>query len=304
MTPQGLTRLRIADLIVELPADLDLPDVGILEEHLRPFAWAGQGEAEVVVVQHLEPARPEVSEPQASACGGFGPADRIHAPRATFRVDVTRVMGRPGGEERSVLPYLCTEESSRLLVAGPLPDTMAVVSAVHLGLAHHLPRRGGLLLHASAVRASGWSFVFPGPTEAGKTTAAQGFHGGTVLTDERCAVRQVGDRWLAFPVPMWGGKYAPVPAAVVPLAMVVVVRKNAALAATPLSRAVAVSRIAPGIVHNSYDVVRAGRVLGVLAELATEVPVVELAYGLGDSFAEVLAGRLHGVRTAAGVGGN
>ncbi len=282
MTPKGLSRLRIADLVVEIPEDLGLPDAGTLEEHLRPFAWEGEGRADVVV----------------EAAAGTG------ASAGTFSVDVTRVFARPGGEERSVLPYLCTEERSRLRVAGPLPDTMAVVSAVHVGLAHRLPACGGLLLHASAVRAAGWAFVFPGPAETGKTTAARGFRGGTVLTDERCAVRRARDRWMAYPVPMWGGKYAPVASDVVPLAMVVVVRKNAALAATPMSGAAAISRVAPGIVHNSYDMVRAGRVLGVLTELATEVPVVELAYGLGDSFVEVLAGRLHAGRSAAGAGGN
>jgi hypothetical protein len=182
MTPQGLTRLRIADLVVEIPGDLELPDAGILEEHLRPFAWEGEGEAEVVVEgacrTRVGVSLRVVGEPRSAGRlrsgrpGASAPASPNRS--CSFQVDLMRFIGRPGGEERSVLPYRCTEEPSRLRVAGPLPDTMAVVSAVHMGLAHRLPARGGLLLHASAVRTAGWAFVFPGPAETGKSTAAKG----------------------------------------------------------------------------------------------------------------------------------
>jgi hypothetical protein len=60
---------------------------------------------------------------------------------------------------------------------------MAVVSAVHLGLAHRLPALGGLLLHASAVRAAGWAFVFPGPTETGKTIVRLEYPGRVIWLD-------------------------------------------------------------------------------------------------------------------------
>ena len=102
--------------------------------------------------------------------------------------------------------------------------------------------------------------------------------------------------WAAYPVPMWGGKYAPVAPDVVPLAMVVAVRKNAPLAASVMTATAGMGVLARAVVHNHYDGMRADSVLGVLARLATEVPVVELSYGLGESFADVLIGRAGTVR--------
>ncbi|MBI5486675.1 MAG: hypothetical protein HY905_05040 [Deltaproteobacteria bacterium] len=343
MTPQGLHRLRIADLVVELPADLELPDEAVLEANLRPFvAVSGpeEGAADIVV-----------------DCAA-GPVDERELPQGAFRVDVNRVgataaddpivktywlwegEGAEGGEDRLTAETLRTlretlrkpgkkSEAPKIHVRGALKTALEVVAGIHLGLAHLLPKRDGLLLHASAVRAADSAFVFAGPAESGKSTAASGFSGGTVLADERVAVRapspqppfrpefagspfpvpcspvsrpdpppvpSIRSSWLAYPVPMWGGKYSPVVADVVPLAMVVVVRKGAPLAASVLPAAAGMSRLARAVVHNHYDGARADWVLGILARLATEVPVVELSYGLGESFADVLVGRLDAAR--------
>jgi len=284
-TPRGLTRLRIADLIVRLPGDLDLPDADVLETHLRPFAWEGEGAADVVVERVALPP------------------DEASLPPGSFRIDVNRLPGRPV-DDPSVRPHWLTERDRSMLVRGACRTALEAIAAAHLGLAHALPARDGLMLHASAVNAAGWAFVFPGVAEAGKSTAASRFAGGTILTDERCAVRRVDGRWTAYPVPMWGGKYKPVSSKPVPLAMLVVVRKNAPLAVRTLPTSTAIGRLAPAIVHNHYDGMKAERVLGALAQLATEVPVVELAYAPGDSFTEVLLSQAPAVVSSGAFGGN
>ncbi|MBI5498913.1 MAG: hypothetical protein HY907_01610 [Deltaproteobacteria bacterium] len=321
MTPQGLGRLRVADLVVELPADLELPDAAVLEANLRPFAVGERAGA--------DPEEGAADEADIVVGRAAASLDGAALPKGAFRVDVNRVDARPV-EDPIVKPFWIwegaegredaetdrtTAEALRALrgtrrepgrkpvattihVRGALRTSLEVIAGIHLGLAHLLPKRDGLLLHASAVRAAGNAFVFAGPAESGKSTAAGGFSGGTVLADERVAVRSMQctspaptHGWRAYPVPMWGGKYQPVAADVVPLAMVVVVRKNAPLAASVLPAPAGMSRLARAVVHNHYDGARADAVLGTLARLATEVPVVELSYGLGEPFADVLVER-------------
>jgi hypothetical protein len=285
MTLHGLTRLRIADLVIELPADLSVSDPEVLAANLGPFVDSSTAPPDIVVES------------------GALPLGVVPSTADSFRVDVNRIQGLDI-DHPTVKPYWLTETSSGIRVRGALKNALEVVAGIHLGLAHLLPKRDGLLLHASAARAAGWAFVFAGPAESGKSTAANRFDGGRVLADERVAVRRAQNRWSAYPVPMWGGKYQPVSADVVPLAMLVVVRKNAPLAASALPATSGLTRLAPAVVHNHYDGARADRVLGALAALATEVPVVELAWGLGDSFAETLLGRVPRAQDARAAGGS
>lgn len=268
MTPEGLTRLKIGGLVVQLPVDLDVADPDLLERQLRPFAWKGLGRPDVVV-DHL-------------------PAEgRFQPPAGAFRVDVHRFIG---GESNNpaIVPFWLMETSGEITVRGRLDRTLAVIGAVHLGMAHLLPSRDGLLLHASAVQAAGWGFVFPGPSGTGKSTAARSFRGGTVLSDEKCVVRRVRGGWRVHPVPMWSWHYPPLPLKTCRLAMAVMVRKGGPVAVAAMAPTMAMAGIAPAVVHHHYDAARAGRVLDILARLVADVPVIDLAYGLGDEFAERL----------------
>ncbi len=276
-------RLRIGGLAISLPPALAVTDAANLAAHIGPFAVADSGPPDVVVLSDLDPS-----------------AD---FPAGSFRIEVNRVLGGPDGDGdgRSVKPYDLAFANGGIAVRGPLDDAIGVVSAIHLGLAHLLPRRGGLMLHASAVRAAGVGFVFPGASGSGKTTAAEGFHGGEMLADERCIVRPEGagwggaststmgqGRWLLHAAPMWGGKYGPVVPAAVPLAAVVLVRKDAPLGVEVVPAAAAMTRLAPGVVQNRYDAAAAEAVLAVLAGLVAAVPVIEVSFRPGDRFSDVL----------------
>lgn len=65
-------------------------------------------------------------------------------------------------------------------------------------------KRGGLLLHASAVADGNRSFVFCGPSESGKTTIARLLQKRDILTDETTAVVKRGNRYYAYATPFFG----------------------------------------------------------------------------------------------------
>jgi hypothetical protein len=79
-----------------------------------------------------------------------------------------------------------------------------------------------------------------------------------------------------------------------PLAMVVLVRKRGPVSVRALAPAEAIGRLAPAVFHHRPDRAFSEGILEALAGLAGDVPVVELAYDLGDSFADVLVARLAG----------
>jgi len=80
----------------------------------------------------------------------------------------------------------------------------ALQSALRAATGLLLARRGGLLLHASAVVSGERAFLFPGPSGAGKTTIARLAGQRSVLSDEIAAVfPHAGGYGTAF-TPFWG----------------------------------------------------------------------------------------------------
>ena len=65
-------------------------------------------------------------------------------------------------------------------------------------------KRGGLLLHASAIADKTRSYVFCGPSESGKTTIARLLYKKDVLTDETTAIVNNHDRYYAYSTPFFG----------------------------------------------------------------------------------------------------
>lgn len=87
-----------------------------------------------------------------------------------------------------------------------------VVSNYNLGIADltrtlfsmAIVKKGGLLLHASAIADGNISFVFCGPSESGKTTIARLLQKKDVLTDETTAIVNKGNRYYAYATPFFG----------------------------------------------------------------------------------------------------
>jgi hypothetical protein len=79
-------------------------------------------------------------------------------------------------------------------------------------LARHLLRRGGLLVHASAVERGGGAWIFPGPSGSGKTTIATHLQG-RILCDEAIALIFEDGRVNVHATPYWQARPARAPAA-------------------------------------------------------------------------------------------
>lgn len=281
MIPGRLGRLQVGGLIIELPTDPGVAEPEAVERYLRPFATDRDGPPDICLVHRAveDQARDSVSPETSVVTRRFiGVAPEWI--EIESRYDITP--GRDG-----------------LRVTGPLSTVIDLVGATHIGLAFALPQRSGLLLHASVAVAHGLAFVFPGPSETGKSTAVRGFAGGRVLCDERCLVRRTGDGWIVAAVPMAKEEYSFGRSESVPLGMLVFVAKGAPLAVTTLSPLAAVSRLTAGVVHRRYDAAGAARMIDVQAALVASVPCVELSYRPGEAFGAELVGRIRPEGAAA-----
>ena len=67
---------------------------------------------------------------------------------------------------------------------------------------------GGLLLHASCIVLEGRAYLFSGPSRIGKSTHTgllEQHYGGTIINDDKPALRLLDGQWIAFGTP-WSGK--------------------------------------------------------------------------------------------------
>lgn len=207
-------------------------------------------------------------------------------------VDVGCFRGAKAGSAANRQRYLVLRDSGSLVIGGMLPDAVAVVGAIHVGLAVLLPERNGLLLHASAAGVDGRAIVFPGASGTGKSTACAAVPGAVKLGEDRCALVRRGSRWLVHSIPTWPGKYRAQPLAVMPCAGLVLVRKARPLAVRVPVLAEAASALLRSVVVAPGVAVSGERVLQLVMEVVGEVPCLELSYTLGQRFWPLLARRL------------
>ncbi|MCS6829439.1 MAG: hypothetical protein NZ749_02230 [bacterium] len=86
-----------------------------------------------------------------------------------------------------------------------LRSVYAVDSFLRALMALYLPQRGGVIIHASAVRHAQRGYVFAGRSGMGKSTVARLLSGlAEVLSDELVAVRRMPEGWQVFGTPFWG----------------------------------------------------------------------------------------------------
>jgi hypothetical protein len=143
-----------------------------------------------------------------------------------------------------------------------------------------LMRKGGVLLHASAVVDRGRAWVFSGPSGSGKTTIAGLAGGRVVLNDETIALHPGPRGWQACATPFYGSG-GPAMARVnvrARLRGLCFLRKADRFAHRRLTPAEAVARAFPEVMLPKRDARVTARLLATLATLAAAVPVWELAF--------------------------
>lgn len=168
------------------------------------------------------------------------------------------------------------------------PTPAALRAALRFVVSLALLERGGLLLHAAALRRDGAAYVLFGPSGAGKSTAAALSAGrAEVLTDELCGL--VPGPWRAFGTPFAGqlaGRTMPGEAPVRVLAML---EQAPEVSTGPAGEPEAVRRLYAQVFRPSHDPGRHARWLGACRSAATEVPCTRLRFRKDPSFWEVLA---------------
>lgn len=174
------------------------------------------------------------------------------------------------------------------------PDVYSFDSFLRVLWSVYLAKNGGALVHAAGVRVGNSAVLFPGMSEAGKTTLARKVEDReAVLSDEITPVRRDAEgRWLAYHSPFWG-EFGSGPGSLraYPLAAVAFPVKTPELRVAPLSPADASQRLLGTILCFEQGPAAARAQLEIAARLATEVPAFEAGTRL-DTPAAALFERL------------
>lgn len=163
---------------------------------------------------------------------------------------------------------------------------------VRIGVSVTAPRRGGLVFHASAVRARGGAAVFAGKSGAGKSTIASllaGVSGFERLADELVVVMPAAGAqgWDVHVPPFLGGVALPY-GTHARLAELHVLAQAPAHRRTLLSRAEAVRALLPHVLAYVAEPATAALALAAAAELAAAVPAHRLEFAKDTGVARVL----------------
>jgi hypothetical protein len=151
--------------------------------------------------------------------------------------------------------------------------------------------RGGLILHASGVIRDGRSYVFFGPSGAGKTTIARMScpESNTVLSDDLVILGWDGGVLHAYGVPFRGELLeAPRNNAAAPLAGLYLLSKGENHSISRVSSAEAVARLTAATPFVTTSTQSVKQVLAVCEEVNRAVPVRRLAFAKHPGFWEYL----------------
>lgn len=139
-------------------------------------------------------------------------------------------------------------------------------------------KRGGILLHASAIADNDYSYVFCGPSESGKTTIARLSGERDVLTDESTAIISKDNRYYAYSTPFFGefGRVSKNMGA--PIKAVFFIRKGNGFSHKRISKVEAMSDFLNNIILRGRDLALTEKVLDNVYKLANSVPCYELFF--------------------------
>jgi len=277
-TPRGVS-LRVAGLQILL-ADVSSPSDPLFSRpHLGGFLGS-EPTPPGIVLRRAASVRPSSQPTLQGYRTGSGTRTRVTLGQF-YRVRVNPDSRRPISME-------VRERATRLDVVLPHTTYSDILTAILVGLAQELPRRSGLLLHASAARFGNGVVVFPGGSGAGKSTAAHSFPPDQVIADERTAIRHSGQGWYAWSVPLLSEKYGMVKPADGPLKLIGIIQKNRSPSVRRIPSTDAVRALLGAVLCHHLDEASADRVLGVIVNLVRVIPVYQVACRAGDSVAELL----------------
>lgn len=170
--------------------------------------------------------------------------------------------------------------AARMLVRGP-----AAAYPIDAALRYLLPvlLDDGLVFHATALADDENAWLCTGPSGSGKSTLA-GLFPDRALCDELAVVRRGGAGWQLHSLPYWRSRPAELP-----LAGICALRRGATDQRSPLTGLEAVRRLSATVSWPSARPVRMAETLRLVAALAEEVPIFDLAFRPDPTVWRVLA---------------
>lgn len=143
-----------------------------------------------------------------------------------------------------------------------------------------LPEFDGLFLHASAVVLDGKAYLFSGHSGAGKSTHTRIWQqvfgpDARVINDDKPVLRRIDGKWIAYGTP-WCGKDGININEKAPLAGICYLKKAQKNEIRRLSKREALERILAQTIRKFPDRERLDRMLLLLEQLLSEIPVYEL----------------------------
>jgi hypothetical protein len=204
-----------------------------------------------------------------------------HDTIALSRFDAEGEIVLPAGDTGPVRAGFRVAESANSLEA-----------AIRIGASIALPRRGGLILHASAVAAHGRAWIFAGVSGAGKSTIASLLAGASPelikIADELIIIKPAATgAFAAHVTPFIGSQGLPHRASmpVAALHFLVQARQHRRV---PVARPDAVRELLRHVLVYVAEPMTAGRVLAVASSLAGQVPCHRLEFENNARVVDVL----------------
>lgn len=152
-------------------------------------------------------------------------------------------------------------------------DPTPVDTPLRLLLAYGLPRRDGVLLHASGYADRRGAVCFLAVSGGGKTTTARKLPERNVLSDDQVALRRIDGQWQAFALPFVGEWARATQRVRAPLRAVVLLQKGSVVGLERVTGVAAFAGVARSMVNFVTGDPVAARFLDHAAALVTEIPV-------------------------------
>lgn len=246
-------RLNIADIVFQITCPLRNP-ISWLRQNYKPFLSTGKADIEVSLKfqKKEEGKRPSFISSKGSRTNEFFYAK---TPYFLAAISVT--------EHKASI--LADYDSGLVNIMRSLCSLMLI-------------RRGGFLLHASSVLERGFSYVFFGPSQSGKTTVARLSQEKIILTDETTAIVKNNGSYSAYATP-FGGEFGPAEKnAHGPIKALFFLHKDACFKQHRLKKAEAVKELFRHIMIDQDESAVYNRLFNTLAALAKDIPCYELRF--------------------------
>ncbi len=178
-----------------------------------------------------------------------------------------------------------------IAIANPLTYPLDQILLMSL-----LARHEGTLVHALGVRVGGKAVIFPGRSDAGKSTLARLLAerpGVELLSDDRIAARKVKGAFVAYGTP-WAGEQGAALNDKAVLCGICFLRHAEADHIEPLTPSQALERLLPVTSVPWYDAQVVSDVIAFLDTLLARVPTLELCFRPTAAVADLVEELIHG----------